>query len=93
MARQRIQLRGISRTPSDRMSADGGVAESINFRVDGNEYAPAAAARDITAAELGAAGEIRPVFIHKTNSYRNYIGVLLDDDGLLKVYALSLIHI
>lgn len=87
MARQRIQLRGISRTPSDRMGADGGVAESINFRMDGGEYATAPEPRDVTAAELGAAGEIRPVFIHKTNSYRNHIGVLLDDDGRLKVYS------
>lgn len=89
MARQRIQLRGISRTPSDRMSADGGVAESVNFRTDGSEFAPAAAARDVTASETGAAGEIRPVYIHDTGTGHNHIGVLADDDGLFKVYACS----
>ncbi len=37
---RRLQLRGISRTPSDRMTQDGGCAESLNVHLDDNEITP-----------------------------------------------------
>lgn len=38
---KQIQLRGISRNPSDRYTADGGCAESLNVFLDNDETAPA----------------------------------------------------
>lgn len=40
MAIKQIQLRGISRAPSDRITEDGGVAESLNMQLDNTECAP-----------------------------------------------------
>ena len=70
----RIQLRGISRTPSDRMNEDGGVAESLNMYIDEAESAPALAPVDVTS-ELGLPDDLvaEKVFIHKGNSYENII--------------------
>ena len=76
MATKKILLRGISRTPSDRMSADGGLAESIGFETDMQELATAVPAKDVTS-QLGlnahVYGQKDIVFIHKTNDYANYI--------------------
>ena len=46
---KQLQLRGISRTPSDRASADGGCAESLNVHLDINETAPTLPPDDISA--------------------------------------------
>lgn len=74
MPTKKIQLRGISRTPSDRMSADGGLAESIGFETDMQELAVNVPPEDVTA-ELGLGDiEAEVVFIHKTNEYTNYVG-------------------
>lgn len=48
----RIQLRGISRTPSDRLTEDGGCAESLNVSLDHSELAPSFIPEDVTR-ELG----------------------------------------
>lgn len=79
----RIQLRGISRTPSDKMSADGGLAESLNFRIVNDECAPMIPPKDLTAdadafSKYGlppvSAGEDYDVlYVHKQNNYENYI--------------------
>ena len=45
---KQIQLRGISRTPSDRMSEDGGLSESLNMYLDTAESAPAFVPKDVT---------------------------------------------
>ena len=71
---KRIQLRGISRSPSDRMTDDGGVAESLNMHLDNTENAPSFAAEDVTTS-LGLPANLKAdrVFIHKTANYKNYI--------------------
>lgn len=70
---KQINLRGISRTPSDRATADGGCAESLNVYLDGNEVAPALQP-EIVCDQYGAlAFEGRPVFIHKGKGYNNLI--------------------
>lgn len=76
---KRIQLRGISRSPSDRMTDDGGVAESLNMHLDNTENAPSFAAEDVTTS-LGLPANLKAdrVFIHKTPNYKNFI-VALDD--------------
>lgn len=70
----RIQLRGISRTPSDRLTADGGVAESLNMYIEQEESAPALTPVDVTD-ELGLPDDLVAdrVFVHKTASYENII--------------------
>lgn len=70
----RIQLRGISRTPSDRTTEDGGLAESLNVYIDSGETAPVVKPKDVTE-ELGIPTNITfdRLFIHKTSSYENYI--------------------
>ncbi len=70
---ERIQLRGISRSPSDRMSADGGCAESLNVYIDSAESAPAFIPEDVTqkAGLLNVAAD--QIFLHKTANYENYI--------------------
>lgn len=74
MAIKQIQLRGISRTPSDRMTADGGLAESLNVYLDTSEQAPTLVPEDVTA-DLGLPLDLRAdrIFIHKTINYENYI--------------------
>ena len=77
MPTKRIQLRGISRTPSDRMSADGGLAESIGLEMNENELAVNVPGRDVTEDTLmdkfyDDSHDV--LYIHKTNSYIHYIG-------------------
>lgn len=81
---KRIQLRGISRTPSDRMTEDGGCAESLNAYLDSGETAPVLKPEDITAS-LGIPDvkDVEKVFIHKTTSAENYIVFVRDDDHCL----------
>lgn len=71
---KQIQLRGISRTPSDRMSADGGCAESLNVHIEEQELSPTLAPEDATT-ELGLPANAMKgyIYIHKGNGYTNYI--------------------
>ena len=73
---KQIQLRGISRTPSDRLSEDGGLSESLNMYLDTAENAPAFLPDDITE-KLGLPADLQAdrIFIHKTANYENYIVV------------------
>lgn len=76
---KQIQLRGISRTPSDRMSEDGGLSESLNMYLDTAENAPAFVPDDVTP-DLGLPRDLNAerIFIHKTANYENYIVVLVN---------------
>ena len=76
---KQIQLRGISRTPSDRMSEDGGLSESLNMYMDTAENAPAIVPKDSTK-DLGLPEDLKAerIFIHKTANYENYIVVQED---------------
>lgn len=76
---KQIQLRGISRTPSDRLSEDGGLSESLNMYLDTAESAPAFVPEDVTE-ELGLPADLEAerIFIHKTANYENYIVVQSD---------------
>ena len=71
---KQIQLRGISRTPSDRMVEDGGVSESLNMYLDSAESAPVLLPKDVTS-ELGLPQNLEAdrVFIHETPEYKSYI--------------------
>lgn len=82
---KRIQLRGISRTPSDRMTEDGGVAESLNAYLDSQEIAPALKPEDVTNA-LGLPGALKAskVYVHKTLAGEQY--VVHKEDGSLGYY-------
>ena len=75
----RIQLRGISRTPSDRLTEDGGCAESLNVQLDNTELAPSFLPEDVTA-KMGLPEDLQAerIFIHKTANYENYIVVQED---------------
>ena len=70
----KIQLRGISRSPSDRMTSDGGCAESLNMFLHEDESAPVLIPKDITG-NLGLPANLQAerIFIHKTLSYENII--------------------
>ena len=46
---KKLQLRGISRTPSDRMTSDGGCAESLNVQLHAGEIAPMPKPEDATS--------------------------------------------
>ena len=77
----RIQLRGISRTPSDRMTEDGGCAESLNVSLDHSELAPSFIPEDVTKS-LGLPDDLQAekVFVHKTANYENFITAQRDSD-------------
>ena len=91
MPTKKILLRGISRTPSDRMSADGGLAESIGFENDMQELAVNVPATDVTRDIVGNdvsldnanLEDVEVVYIHKTNDYTNYIAKNNTGIGLL----------
>lgn len=70
----RIQLRGISRTPSDRLTEDGGCAESLNVQLDNTELAPSFIPEDVTK-KLGLPEDLQAekVFVHKTTNYTHYL--------------------
>ena len=71
----RIQLRGISRTPSDRMTSDGGCSESLNAYLQDSEIAPVLVPDDVTdiVGSDGKTYKAEKVFIHKTSFYKNYV--------------------
>lgn len=72
---KQIQLRGISRSPSDRMTSDGGCSESLNVITDQTELAPMPMPEDITS-EFGIpkAFSAEVLYIHKSGEmYRNVI--------------------
>lgn len=75
---KQLQLRGISRTPSDRMSADGGCAESLNVHLDQGETAPTMPPEDISEDIYGENTRYQIMFIHKMPSIKNYIGIKYD---------------
>lgn len=77
METKRIQLRGISRSPSDRMTEDGGVSESLNMHLDTTESAPVLLPKP---ADLGLPEDLEAdrIFIHKTANYKNYIAISKD---------------
>lgn len=81
---KQIQLRGISRTPSDRMTSDGGCAESLNVCLDGQETAPAQAPKDMSYSVYGESYNSHIVYIHKMNSVTWYIGY---EQGILTAYG------
>lgn len=72
-------MRGISRTPSDRLTEDGGCAESLNVQLDNTELAPSFLPEDVTA-KMGLPEDLQAerIFIHKTANYENYIVVQED---------------
>lgn len=96
----RIQLRGISRTPSDRLTEDGGCAESLNVQLDNTELAPSFLPEDVTA-KMGLPEDLQAerIFIHKTANYENYIVVQedrivaytprIEDEGPLVIHELT----
>lgn len=93
---KRIQLGGITRVPSDRMSPSGAVAESLNVCLRETELAPIMPPRNI-AADLGlpqmepgagATAMYRAVYIHKVNGRTNYIYVKATD-GVESLIAYS----
>lgn len=71
----KIQLRGISRAPSDRLTEDGGCAESLNVYLDSTETAPVLIPDDKTdiVGSDGKTYKAKRIFIHKTANYTNYI--------------------
>lgn len=76
MAIKRIQLRGISRTPSDRLTEDGGVAESLNVYIDNDELAPINASKPANESiSLPEDSIYEPVYIHKTSQYEHLIAL------------------
>ena len=70
---KRIQLRGISRSPSDRLTEDGGVAESIDAYIDNTEVAAMPPGKSVTDEYLMNAGEedIYHVFFHDVGDVKN----------------------
>lgn len=77
---KRIQLRGISRAPSDRMTADGGCAESLNVYLDNDEIAPVIRPDTIDIGIPEGTSYDR-IFIHKTLTHENYITIDSDRVG------------
>lgn len=76
---KQIQLRGISRNPSDRYTADGGCAESLNVFLDNDETAPALRPVVVNSNADGMfptaswGNNWEAVFIHKTPNYEKAI--------------------
>lgn len=70
----RIQLRGISRTPSDRLNSDGGCAESLNVYLDEAESAPALLPVDVTSdLDIPSDSVYEVLFLHSGIGYNNPI--------------------
>lgn len=82
---KQIQLRGISRSPSDRMTEDGGLDESLNIYLDTAESAPALVPEDVTSRlGLQDAVQAEKVFIHKTSNYEHPI---VQEGNLVSAYV------
>lgn len=97
METKRIQLRGISRSPSDRMTTDGGCIESLNATIDNTEIAPIAEPEDLTrqiTSNYLPLGDYDILFIHKSGSIKNYIIQYqsevgwFEDDEFKKMFSL-----
>lgn len=71
---KRIQLRGISHSPSDRLTSDGGCSESLNVCLDNEELAPVTLPKNIT--DRITSEELTPdfdiVFLHKVGAHEKY---------------------
>lgn len=81
---KQIQLRGISRSPSDRMTSDGGCAESLNVQLDHGEIAPMPKPKDVSEEVFSEWYEeqyVRALYIHKGTYYTNYILAYDPDPG------------
>lgn len=72
--KKELQLRGISRTPSDRMTSDGGCAESLNVQMDQEEIAPILAPDNVTKQYI-VTGSFpgKVLYLHKGRDYNNVI--------------------
>lgn len=92
---KRIQLRGISRSPSDHVTADGGCSESLNVQLEeGGELGPIPFPSDISSTiygdNLSSQSNRYPIYyIHKLpNGQENYIGYKHGaGSGTLKAYV------
>lgn len=82
MAQQqsRIQLRGISYAPSNRMVQDGGVCNSMNVQLKDDELVPTPKPGYITDGNGDALTAGTAIYIHKTNEYAHYI-TIWEEDG------------
>lgn len=71
---KQIQLRGISRSPSDRLTEDGGCAESLNVQLEQQELAPMLTPQKVSKyITQNAPLPGKPLYIHKGNGYENVI--------------------
>lgn len=71
---KQIQLRGISRSPSDRMTEDGGCAESLNVQLEQHELAPMLTPQEVSRYVSSTAPlPGKALYIHKGNGYENVI--------------------
>ena len=68
---KKLQLRGISRTPSYHLTADGGCSESLNVQLEDTEVSPILAPNDVTPE--GLPSDARYLYIHKFGSIENYV--------------------
>ena len=92
MAIKKIQLRGISRTPSDRMNEDGGVAESLNTYIAEAESAPALPPEDVAekfglpvsddSSDVFFPTQYRCVYIHNVGNEDHFIYVKRTEDTM-----------
>lgn len=82
---KRIQLRGISRAPSDRLTEDGGVAESLNIQIDNTEAAPIVQPKDVSE-KWGFPNNIKVdyAYIHKTANFERLIIVADHQIGYIR---------
>ena len=93
---KRIQLRGISRDPSDRMNSDGGCAESLNVQLNNDELEPTPVPVVANTA-LGIPATLKVLYIHKVGEKDNYIGLvgtsvtakIEDKTDMVPIYALA----
>lgn len=76
---KRIQLRGISHIPSDRMTKMGGCSESINVALENEEIVPASAPVNITAEFGGETFTNVPIYVHELRGIKNLILVGSED--------------
>ena len=70
---KQLQLRGISRSPSDRATPDGGCAESLNIHLEEGESAPTLPAEDLADKLQWEYPEGKYIYIHKGQNYEKYI--------------------
>lgn len=72
---KKLTFRGITRTPSERNSADGGCAESLNVQIESGDTMPMLQPIDITLSVTGQySSDYKVEYVHKTGTYVNYIG-------------------